>query len=77
MSTPRLPSALTLSLAVGSTLKGGKRLKNQPVLHEEVKKKHSIALTPTAWEMLQSLAHDIGLSVAECLEQLIRKSYSA
>ena len=59
-----------------SMKRSGKRLRNQPVLHEEVKKKHSIAVTPTAWTMLESLAHDAGLSIAEYLEQLIRKTYS-
>jgi hypothetical protein len=52
---------------------GGKRVKNQAILHSEVKQRHTLALTPTAWEILKSLATSQGLSIQECLEQLIRE----
>ena len=33
-----------------TTKKGQKRLKNIPILHDEVKTKRTVVLTPTAWE---------------------------
>ncbi|MBR8834281.1 MAG: hypothetical protein DSM106950_09655 [Stigonema ocellatum SAG 48.90 = DSM 106950] len=56
-----------------STSKGKKRIKNIPVLHEQVKEQHSIMLTPITWKKLQALAIDADKSVSEYLETLIRQ----
>ena len=53
---------------------GKKRMRDQPVLHESVKQKRTIALTPTAWEILKRNAKSENLSMQECLERIIRKS---
>ena len=53
---------------------GKKRMRNQPVLHDEVKQKRTIALTPTAWEILRKNAFIENLSMQEFLERIIRKS---
>lgn len=55
-----------------STRKGIKGEKNIPILHEEVKKKHTVVLTPTVWEKLKVLSKNKGLSISEFIEQLIR-----
>ena len=52
--------------------KGKKRVKNQPVFYDEMKQRHMVGLTPTAWKKLQALAIDADLSVSECLERIIR-----
>ena len=48
-------------------------MRNQPILHSEVKEKHTIALTPTAWQNLKTLAIGAELSISECLEAILRK----
>lgn len=55
-----------------STGKGKKRVRNQPVLYSELKQKHSVSLTATAWKKLQALAIDADLSTSEYLEKMIR-----
>ncbi|NJM69237.1 MAG: hypothetical protein HC862_02855 [Scytonema sp. RU_4_4] len=55
-----------------STGKGKKRIKNVPVLYEETKKQRGIMLTDTAWEIAVIKAKEIGISVSEYLERLIR-----
>ena len=57
-----------------TTSKGKKRMRDQPVLHSEVKQKRTIALTPTAWEILKRSAFIENLSMQEYLERIIRKS---
>jgi len=52
--------------------KGKKRIKNQPVFYDEMKERHMVVVTPTAWKKLQALAIDADLSVSECLERIIR-----
>ena len=53
--------------------KGKKRTKNNPVLHEELKKKHGIWLTDSSWLGAREKALRNGLSASEYIEQLIRK----
>ncbi len=55
-----------------STRKGIKGEKNIPIFYDEVKQKHTIVLTPTAWEKLKVLSKNKGLSVSEFIEQLVR-----
>ncbi len=56
-----------------SISKGSKRVRNQPVFHEEIKQPHRIMLTPTAWEKLRDIAKSKGTSVSEIIEQWARK----
>lgn len=51
-----------------STGKGKKRIKNVPVLHNEVKKRHGLLLTDTAWEALRKKAREDGTSISEIIE---------
>ena len=55
-----------------STRKGQKGLKNIPYIYDEVKKNHTLAFTPTAWEMLRTKARKQNISVSEMIEQWIR-----
>ncbi|TVP61681.1 MAG: hypothetical protein EA343_13680 [Nodularia sp. (in: Bacteria)] len=45
-----------------------KRLTNVPVLHSEVKQRHQIVVTPTAWETMKKEADSRGISVSELIE---------
>lgn len=54
--------------------KGKKRIKNVPVFYDEVKKKHSIFLTDSAWSKLQGIAKLNKTSVSEIIEKLVRDS---
>lgn len=56
-----------------SSRKGRKASKNAPLFYEEVKTKHSIMMTPIAWDLLQKHAQEHGVSVSEFLERWIRK----
>ncbi|BAY49109.1 CopG domain protein DNA-binding domain protein [Kalymmatonema gypsitolerans NIES-4073] len=53
-----------------SSRKGKKAIKNVPIFHEELKAKHTVWLTPQAWERLQSKAISSGISVSELLEKI-------
>jgi hypothetical protein len=55
-----------------SKRKGIKGQKNIPIFHSEVKQRHTVVLTPTAWEKLKRLSLDKGLSVSEFIEQWVR-----
>jgi hypothetical protein len=55
-----------------STGKGKKRVKNTPVLHDEVKKRHGILLTDTAWKRLVNVARLKNTSVSEMIEEWAR-----
>ncbi len=55
-----------------STRKGQKGQKNIPYLYNEVKTRHNVLLTPTAWQILQDLAEIKGMSVSEIIEQWAR-----
>lgn len=46
-----------------------KRLKNVPVLHNEIKQRHQIVVTPTAWENMKDEANNRGISVSELIEE--------
>ncbi|WP_414581405.1 hypothetical protein [Scytonema sp. PCC 10023] len=52
-----------------SIRKGKKAVKNVPLFHDEVKTRHHILLTPTAWQRLQQRAKDQGISVSELIER--------
>jgi hypothetical protein len=49
-----------------------KRLKNIPILHDEVKERHQIVVTPTAWENMKEEASRRNISVSELIEQFGR-----
>ncbi len=49
-----------------------KRLKNVPVLHSEVKQRHQIVVTPTAWENMRTEANGRGISISELIEEFGR-----
>ncbi|NJL09958.1 MAG: hypothetical protein HC908_06580 [Calothrix sp. SM1_7_51] len=55
-----------------STKKGEKRIKNIPVLHEEIKRQHSVMLTDIAWNKLKELSIVKDLSISELIEQWVR-----
>jgi len=50
-----------------------KRLRNVPVLHNEVKTKRTVVLTPTAWENMKVEASRRGISVSELIEEFGRR----
>ena len=56
-----------------STGKGRKRVKNQPALHEEMKKQHGIFLTNTAWYFVCEQAAKEKTSASEYIEALIQE----
>ena len=56
-----------------SIKKGQKRLKNIPVIHDELKKKRTINLTDTAWNKIKFTAVAQKTSVSEILEKIIRE----
>ena len=58
-----------------STGKGKKRVRNQPVLYEGLKKMRGVHLTDVAWSLVQETAAETGISCSEYLEQLIRKHH--
>ncbi len=49
-----------------------KRLRNVPVLHSEVKQRHQIVVTPTAWGTMKKEADSRGISVSELIEGFAR-----
>ena len=55
-----------------STGKGQKRVRNVPVLYNEVKTQRGLMLTPTAWEKLKLAAIAKGISCSELVEQWAR-----
>jgi hypothetical protein len=57
--------------------KGYKSQRNQPEMYKEVKKPISLALTPTAKEILRSFAITQEISQSEFVERLLRKTKSA
>jgi hypothetical protein len=56
-----------------STSKGKKRIKDTPVLYDEVKKRRGVWLTDTSWHSVQELAVRGNMSASEYVENLIRK----
>ncbi|MGJ5675936.1 MAG: hypothetical protein ACR9NN_20355 [Nostochopsis sp.] len=44
-----------------------------PVLHDEVKQRHQIVVTPTAWENMKNEASKRGISVSELIEEFGRR----
>ena len=52
-----------------TTRKGQKRLKNIPILHDEVKERHQIVVTPTAWKNMKEEADRRSISVSELIEE--------
>ncbi len=55
-----------------TTKKGQKRLKNIPILHDEVKERHQIVVTPTAWGNMKEEASRRGISISELIEEFGR-----
>jgi hypothetical protein len=53
-----------------------KRLKNVPVLHDEVKSKRTVVLTPTAWKLIKREAAKREISASELIEQWAREALS-
>lgn len=53
--------------------KGSKKLRGKPEMYEEVKERKTIALTPTASNLLKEKAHKFGLSVSEYIERVARQ----
>ncbi len=53
-------------------IKGKKRIKNQPALHDEVKTSKHLSLTPSSWDKLKKIAGDRGISVSEVIERWVR-----
>ncbi|MBW4629307.1 MAG: hypothetical protein KME49_28300 [Brasilonema octagenarum HA4186-MV1] len=53
-----------------STPKGKKAVRGIPQLHEELKCRHTIWFTPTAWGKLQRKAVNENISVSELLEKM-------
>jgi hypothetical protein len=56
-----------------ATKKGQKRLKDLPVLHDQVKAKRTVVLTPTAWENIKVEARRRNLSASELIEEWGRR----
>lgn len=50
-----------------------KRLKNIPILHDEVKTKRTVVLTPTAWKNIKNEASKRGISASELIEDFGRR----
>ncbi len=48
---------------------GQKRLRNIPVLYDEVKKTHGVKLTDTAWNIINEVAQEQGISASELVER--------
>lgn len=48
---------------------GQKRLRNIPVLYDEVKKTHGVKLTDTAWNTINEVAQEQGISASELIER--------
>ncbi|MFB2770156.1 hypothetical protein ACE1AT_12850 [Pelatocladus sp. BLCC-F211] len=60
-----------------ATKKGLKRIKNQPVYHDEIKVKRTVFLTPTAWEKIKEEAKNRGISASELVEEWGRRISNA
>lgn len=56
-----------------STGKGTKRLRNQPVFYDEMKKRRCVWLTDSSWLFLQENAVKSNKTTSEYLEGIIRK----
>jgi hypothetical protein len=59
-----------------STGKGKKRIKNQPVLYDELKRQKTVWLTNTTWGIIQENAARRGMSCSEYLEGVIKKFHA-
>ncbi|MBP5971850.1 hypothetical protein HW132_03650 [Brasilonema sp. CT11] len=49
-----------------------KRLRDVPILHDEVKAKRTVVLTPTAWENIKNVAKSRDISASELIEEFGR-----
>lgn len=56
-----------------TTEKGQKRIKNQPVYHDEIKGKRTVFLTQTAWDSIKNEAKSRGISASELVEEWGRR----
>jgi macrodomain Ter protein organizer (MatP/YcbG family) len=48
--------------------------RNIPILHDEVKQRHTIVLTPTVWGKLRTMANAKGMSISEIIEEWVRET---
>jgi hypothetical protein len=53
--------------------KGQKCVRGEPLYYDELKKRITLSLTPTAIDKLSAIASNQGLSRSEVVEQLLRK----
>lgn len=53
--------------------KGKKRIKNTPILHDEVKERHQIVVTPYAWRNMKEEASIRSISISELIEEFGRR----
>lgn len=56
-----------------TTKKGIKRIKSQPVYHDEIKGKRTVFLTPTAWDNIKKEAASRRISASELVEEWGRR----
>lgn len=52
--------------------KSQKRMRGIPVYYDELKKKHTVTVTDTAWKILQDSARQNDISVGELIERWAR-----
>ncbi|BAY45416.1 CopG domain protein DNA-binding domain protein [Scytonema sp. HK-05] len=57
-----------------SSKKGIKGQRNTPILHDEVKERHTVVLTPTVWTKLRAMADAKGISISEIIEEWVRET---
>ncbi|MFH7028626.1 MAG: hypothetical protein ACHBN1_25335 [Heteroscytonema crispum UTEX LB 1556] len=59
-----------------STIKGIKGQRDLPIFHEQVKKPHTVLLTPLAWDKLRAMADEKDISISELIENWARDTTS-
>ena len=58
---------------MSTTNKKQKRMRGIPLIRDEVKKKRTVSLTDTAWELLKEEAKRQDTSISEIIETLARE----
>lgn len=53
-------------------MKKMKRMKNVPILYDEIKQNYTVAACPSSMAKFDILADSLGLSRSECFEQICR-----
>ncbi|WP_424094545.1 hypothetical protein [Moorena producens] len=59
-------------MSITNQKKSQKRMRGIPIHYDELKKKHTVMLTDTAWEKLRASAKRNGVSVGELIERWAR-----